>query len=112
MLIREAIIAFARQTSPTPAARIVKYSSIPAALWRVCRHLHVCSVRKLEDAAQLGQDLGDSFTPLVFDVTEAAAVQAAADKVGNHLKGRTLQALINNAGIGVLAMSCCTTSLE
>ena len=39
--------------------------------------------------------------PLLFDVTDAAAVQASADKVAAALGGETLAGLVNNAGIAV-----------
>jgi NAD(P)-dependent dehydrogenase (short-subunit alcohol dehydrogenase family) len=59
------------------------------------------SVRKQADADRLKGDFGASFTPLVFDVTDEAAVLAAAREVRNQLNGETLAGLINNAGIAV-----------
>lgn len=56
------------------------------------------SVRKLEDAATLQNDLGDQFTPLVFDVTDQQAVTAAVELVSSDLQGRCLAALVSNAG--------------
>lgn len=61
------------------------------------------SVRKPEDGARLQKELGANFTPLVFDVTDAKAIEAAAQKVSAHLQGQTLDALVNNAGIAVAA---------
>ncbi len=59
------------------------------------------SVRREADAAALQTQLGLNFTPLLFDVTDEAAVKAAANTVARQLKGQNLFALINNAGIGI-----------
>lgn len=61
-----------------------------------------CSVRKLEDAAHLERELG-AFAPLVFDVTDSAAVQAAAQTVAGTLQqcNAPLALLVNNAGISI-----------
>jgi NAD(P)-dependent dehydrogenase (short-subunit alcohol dehydrogenase family) len=59
------------------------------------------SVRREEDGARLQQELGDCFTPLLFDVTDETAVRAAAAKVGEMVDGRGLAGLVNNAGIAV-----------
>ncbi|HWY25598.1 MAG TPA: SDR family NAD(P)-dependent oxidoreductase, partial [Nevskia sp.] len=59
------------------------------------------SVRKAQDAAALAQALGAAFEPLVFDVTDEAAVPAAAQAVRARLEGQTLAGLVNNAGIAV-----------
>jgi NAD(P)-dependent dehydrogenase (short-subunit alcohol dehydrogenase family) len=59
------------------------------------------SVRKAADADRLRQELGASFVPLVFDVTDEAAVNAAAGEVRVALNGETLAGLVNNAGIAV-----------
>jgi len=59
------------------------------------------SVRRQEDAARLSAGLGAAFTPLIFDVTDEAAVHAAADEVRKSLAGETLFGLVNNAGIAV-----------
>ncbi len=59
------------------------------------------SVRKAEDAEELVAEFGDTFTPLVFDVTDEAGVRAGADVVRAALGGRTLDGLVNNAGIAV-----------
>ncbi|HNS87104.1 MAG TPA: SDR family oxidoreductase [Parvularculaceae bacterium] len=59
------------------------------------------SVRKEKDAAEASAALGANFTPLLFDVTDDAAIRRAAEKVEKALGGRTLDALINNAGIAV-----------
>ena len=59
------------------------------------------SVRREVDADRLQREFGDKFVPLLFDVTDEAAVQLAADKVGRHLGTSTLDGLVNNAGIEV-----------
>lgn len=63
--------------------------------WRV-----FAGVRKPADADLLRQEFGDKVAPLRFDVTDAAAVRAAADEVRARLGGRTLKGLVNNAGMG------------
>jgi NAD(P)-dependent dehydrogenase (short-subunit alcohol dehydrogenase family) len=59
------------------------------------------SVRKATDAERLTKELGASFVPLLFDVTDEAAVLAAARKVREALGGEKLAGLVNNAGIAV-----------
>ena len=59
------------------------------------------SVRRQEDADRLQKEFGEEFVPLLFDVTDEAAVQLAADKVGRDLGTSTLDGLVNNAGIEV-----------
>jgi NAD(P)-dependent dehydrogenase (short-subunit alcohol dehydrogenase family) len=59
------------------------------------------SVRKGPDADRLQSEFGSNFTPLIFDVTDEAAVLAAAREVRSALKGETLAGLVNNAGIAV-----------
>jgi NAD(P)-dependent dehydrogenase (short-subunit alcohol dehydrogenase family) len=59
------------------------------------------SVRKQADAVRLRSEFGANFTPLIFDVTDEAAVLAAAREVRNSLNGETLAGLVNNAGIAV-----------
>jgi NAD(P)-dependent dehydrogenase (short-subunit alcohol dehydrogenase family) len=57
------------------------------------------SVRKQADADRLSKEFGAAFSPLLFDVTDEAAVHAAARDVGAKLGGQTLAGLVNNAGI-------------
>ena len=59
------------------------------------------SVRKQADADRLKREFGANFTPLLFDVTDEAAVLAAAREVRAALNGKTLLGLVNNAGIAV-----------
>src|ERR1700726_848826 len=58
-------------------------------------------VRKQADADRLRSEFGANFTPLLFDVTDEAAVLAAAREVRAALGGETLTGLVNNAGIAV-----------
>ena len=59
------------------------------------------SVRKQADADRLSSEFGTNFSPLLFDVTDEAAVLAAAREVRAALNGETLFGLVNNAGIAV-----------
>ena len=59
------------------------------------------SVRRQADAERLRREFGANFIPLLFDVTEEAAVLAAAREVRTALGGETLAGLINNSGIAV-----------
>src|SRR5512132_2969025 len=59
------------------------------------------SVRKAQDAERLSKEFGENFVPLLFDVTDEPAVQAAAQQVREQLHGETLFGLVNNAGIAV-----------
>ncbi|MHB0769131.1 SDR family oxidoreductase [Bradyrhizobium sp. 5.13L] len=59
------------------------------------------SVRKQVDADRLRDELGAGFAPLLFDVTDEAAVLAASRTVREALGGETLAGLVNNAGIAV-----------
>lgn len=59
------------------------------------------SVRKQVDADRLRSEFGTHFVPLLFDVTDEAAVLAAARDVRSSLQGETLFGLVNNAGIAV-----------
>jgi NAD(P)-dependent dehydrogenase (short-subunit alcohol dehydrogenase family) len=59
------------------------------------------SVRKQADADRLSSELGASFVPLLFDVTDDGAVRAGAEKVRGMRKGEKLFGLVNNAGVAV-----------
>jgi NAD(P)-dependent dehydrogenase (short-subunit alcohol dehydrogenase family) len=59
------------------------------------------SVRRQADADRLRQELGEAYAPLIFDVTDAAAVAAAAQTVREALAGEPLFGLVNNAGVAV-----------
>ena len=59
------------------------------------------TVRRMDDAERLDNDLGPSFTPLVCDVTDADGLSRAAAKVAGLLDGRPLGGLVCNAGISL-----------
>ncbi|MDC3402208.1 SDR family NAD(P)-dependent oxidoreductase [Alphaproteobacteria bacterium] len=59
------------------------------------------SVRSKADGKAVASELGENFTPLVFDVTNQKQVLASVKLVKAELKGETLAGLINNAGIAV-----------
>ena len=57
------------------------------------------SVRSQVDADRVSKALGTHFTPLLFDVTDEAAIAAAVEQVRAAVGGRGLRALVNNSGI-------------
>ena len=59
------------------------------------------SVRKAADGERAAKQIGALFEPVVFDVTDEAAVRAGAERVRASLHGTTLFGLVNNAGIAV-----------
>ncbi|MDJ0751962.1 MAG: SDR family oxidoreductase [Ardenticatenaceae bacterium] len=59
------------------------------------------SLRKAADGERVRQELGEQFNPLIFDVTDEAAIRQAAETVKERLKGQPLHGLVNNAGIAV-----------
>ena len=59
------------------------------------------SVRKTSDAKRLSKEFGDRFLPLLFDVTDEAAVSTTAADVRTKLAGERLAGLVNNAGVAV-----------
>jgi NAD(P)-dependent dehydrogenase (short-subunit alcohol dehydrogenase family) len=59
------------------------------------------SVRKKADADRLAAEFGAQFVPLLFDVTDEAAVRVAATQVRAALAGETLTGLVNNAGVAI-----------
>jgi NAD(P)-dependent dehydrogenase (short-subunit alcohol dehydrogenase family) len=60
------------------------------------------SVRTQNDAERVQAAIGGRFTALVFDVTDAAAVQAGAAQVQRALGAGNLTALVNNAGMNAV----------
>jgi NAD(P)-dependent dehydrogenase (short-subunit alcohol dehydrogenase family) len=64
--------------------------------WRV-----FAGVRKVADAESLRQEFGEAVEPLLFDVTDIAAVHRAADETRVKLGGHTLKGLVNNAGLAI-----------
>jgi len=59
------------------------------------------SVRKQLDADRLSKELGASFHPLLFDVTEHEAIDAVAKELQSQIGDQGLAGLINNAGIAL-----------
>lgn len=59
------------------------------------------SVRKEADARTLRAELGEAFLPLVLDVEDDAAIVTASVAVRARLGGRTLDGLVNNAGMAL-----------
>ncbi|WP_461064809.1 SDR family NAD(P)-dependent oxidoreductase [Spirosoma horti] len=59
------------------------------------------SVRTPSDADRLQHEFGESFTPLLFDVTDREAVTTAARILAEQLADNGLGGLINNAGIAI-----------
>jgi NAD(P)-dependent dehydrogenase (short-subunit alcohol dehydrogenase family) len=59
------------------------------------------SVRKQADAHSLTSEFGEAVTPILFDVSDEAAVRAGAAQVAQALGQRRLFGLVNNAGIAV-----------
>ncbi|MEE2773421.1 MAG: SDR family oxidoreductase [Pseudomonadota bacterium] len=57
------------------------------------------SVRNKTDARNLSSQFSDKFTPLIFDIRDTSAIRKASKIVSEKLSGRTLSALVNNAGV-------------
>ena len=59
------------------------------------------SLRKQSQADELQAKLGKQFTPLLLDVTDQAAISAAATQVAAVVGDEGLAGLVNNAGVAV-----------
>jgi NAD(P)-dependent dehydrogenase (short-subunit alcohol dehydrogenase family) len=59
------------------------------------------SVRTTDDAKAAQAEFGDSFTPLLFDVTDASAIARAKEFVRDAVGDAGLGGMVNNAGICV-----------
>lgn len=59
------------------------------------------SVRNEKDGARLKENLGEDFTPLLFDVTDDEAIEKAGAQVADIVGEEGIGVLINNAGIAV-----------
>ena len=57
------------------------------------------SVRKAEDGTRVKEALGEQFTPLLFDVTDADAIARAVPQVQAMVGDAGLAGLVNNAGV-------------
>lgn len=64
--------------------------------WRV-----FAGVRREEDAASLREAGSEHLVPLMLDVTDAAQIAAAAERIGAEVGTDGLDGLVNNAGIAV-----------
>jgi NAD(P)-dependent dehydrogenase (short-subunit alcohol dehydrogenase family) len=69
---------------------------LDAAGWQV-----FAGVRKEEDAASLREAGSEHLVPLMLDVTDAAQIAAAAERIGAEVGVAGLDGLVNNAGIAV-----------
>jgi NAD(P)-dependent dehydrogenase (short-subunit alcohol dehydrogenase family) len=58
-------------------------------------------VRSEEDGAALVRSGGDNIVPVLLDITDAAQIVAAAERISRETGARGLQALVNNAGIAI-----------
>jgi NAD(P)-dependent dehydrogenase (short-subunit alcohol dehydrogenase family) len=73
-----------------------------AARYLIERGFHVFgSVRKQADGERVQSELGEQFTPLLFDVTDSGAVETAVSQVTQKVGKAGLAGLVNNAGIAV-----------
>ncbi len=59
------------------------------------------SVRKQADAERVKNELGERFTPLLFDVTDEVGVKTAVVHIAQTIGKDGLYGLVNNAGIAV-----------
>jgi NAD(P)-dependent dehydrogenase (short-subunit alcohol dehydrogenase family) len=59
-------------------------------------------VRKAQDGDRLRSEFGASVVPVILDVTDRAAISAAAESVSSALRGSRLDGLVNVAGVGVV----------
>ncbi|MND33434.1 Serine 3-dehydrogenase [compost metagenome] len=57
------------------------------------------SVRKEADGTRVREQLGEAFTPLLFDVTDTSALPAAVAQVQAAVGEHGLAGLVNNAGV-------------
>jgi NAD(P)-dependent dehydrogenase (short-subunit alcohol dehydrogenase family) len=71
---------------------------LAAAGWHVC-----AGVRNDNDGESLrrASQSGADVTPLLMDVTDPEQIKAAAEAVTQHVGGGGINALVNNAGIGI-----------
>ena len=60
------------------------------------------TVRNQKDATNLKNEFGENLDALLVDVTNEKQVVRAKEKIKNYLGGKSLTALINNAGIATL----------
>jgi NAD(P)-dependent dehydrogenase (short-subunit alcohol dehydrogenase family) len=70
---------------------------------RLARHgFHVfATVRRPDDAEALLNETAGQITPLLMDVTRRDQIARACQEVADHVGQRGLDALVNNAGVGL-----------
>jgi NAD(P)-dependent dehydrogenase (short-subunit alcohol dehydrogenase family) len=95
-------------TTATRAQGAVVITGTSSGIGRACAigladaGFHVfAGVRKDADGEALRDSTRGALTPIFVDVTDAAAVQAAAEEVARAVGGDGIAGLVNNAGIGV-----------
>jgi NAD(P)-dependent dehydrogenase (short-subunit alcohol dehydrogenase family) len=59
------------------------------------------TVRNQEDAAQVADELGPRYCPLICDVRDEKAVADAAEQIRSLLDGKRLSGLVNNAAVAI-----------
>ena len=59
------------------------------------------SVRRKEDGERVRTELGEKFIPIVFDVTDQAAIDRSVEEIRMILGNGGLAGLINNSGVAV-----------
>jgi short-subunit dehydrogenase len=59
------------------------------------------SVRRKEDGERVRSELSEKFIPLVFDVTDQAAIDHSVEEVRTYLGNSGLAGLVNNSGVSV-----------
>jgi len=59
------------------------------------------SVRNEDNAKRLQIELGENYHPLIFDVTDASAIEESAEYVTKVVGDNGIDALINNSGIAL-----------
>lgn len=69
---------------------------LDAAGWRV-----FAGVRRDVDAESLRTAASERLTPLMLDVTDPAAIAAAAERISSERPGAGLDGLVNNAGVAI-----------
>src|ERR1051326_6576458 len=68
------------------------------------RGFHVfATVRRLLDGEALPSETTGQITPLVMDVTHKEQIMDAQAQMCRHVRQRGLDALVNNAGVGLFA---------
>ena len=108
-------------TSPSPARRALVTgatgdigSAIARRLAQAGCHVYIHTHQQIDKARSLAQEIaqaGGQATPLAFDVSHAAAVQAALEPV---LAQHMIDIVVNNAGAWCLGARepCCKAAMQ